>query len=1020
MNKAQSTCNCISVGCGGGLSPILACDNFPDSYGPYYIKTYLYFVEPSNAPNAFEDPFDERAALIWENLRSAYSDHRIFFIPGFGGCNPATTYEVIPSDLLPPSGVLTLRDNGFKHSDGIDMYIFRDDIDNGDAYAYCIPSTFFYVMGKDADIEFDDIYSKTQVVSHEMGHSLGLLHTFEVGPGNSCLDTDGSDCQHKGDLVCDTPPDNGQYNEDGDCIPSSLPPQDYSNIMSTFKQETCKDHFTKGQGARMRRYLKQPVGIIEDVRLQDIVITGSVTWNTPMNPNANIIINPGAHLTINAQVMMKENAHIYVRPGDGTGAISGGQLTVYRTITAACDKMWGGIVVEGWANHPQTTLYQGKVFVSVGGVIEHARCGIRAQGLDEETGEPSSYATGGIVSCLWARFNDNTVDVQFGNYQKNVPNASYFSNTQFNTTDEYRGEEVPMHLKLEDVYGIRFNACTFKDERTGQFSDPKTRATGIESDNGGFKVYGSSNFTGLYKGINFFDTNPLVGKSVVGSEFDACFTGIYGTDNDNYVFSDNTYSLSRPGNYTGPDGEEFRGIFLEGNANAFTLSGNIFSYTGGNTSDFFIGTDVLSVGSMNKTIISNDYGRLYIGNRARGLNADTSSGGLIFSGLMYECNNFELNIAHDNIVQDGSIRLEQGQKDGDGFPISSGNEYDEYQSLVAQQFTNLGTGIFYHHITNTPQELFDNFFTSTTITRVPSDPNTACDEEECPPPCDTETELASIKTQFFQQKQAWVTKTTAFPSITDVNQRQAEANAINRLRLSLDRAGSRIILHYALDTAGLKTDSILTWLGRLDSYDADLQLARYYFFSGNYTAADNLLQAIPSTYNLDGDLLAEFEDIEAVLQALRPRLQTGVLLEALPTTLVDSIETIWGADCSAAGALARNILYRNGLRMEAECEETAPRTSKKIKEIPNTAITQPLKLFPNPANDELVIELPKSVACSGIEFIGLADGCSYLHLVPADGTVLKINIASLQSGVYAVVARMADGLILRSKLLIAN
>lgn len=87
----------------------------------------------------------------------------------------------------------------------------------------------------------------------------------------------------------------------GTCTPSPMPSplMDFTNIMSGFKPQTCLDHFTNGQGRRMRMYLKQEIGDLEQVRIQDIVITGQVTWNTPMNPGANVIIEPGARLTIN-------------------------------------------------------------------------------------------------------------------------------------------------------------------------------------------------------------------------------------------------------------------------------------------------------------------------------------------------------------------------------------------------------------------------------------------------------------------------------------------------------------------------------------------------------------------------------------------------------------------------------------------------------------------------------------------------------------------------------------------------
>jgi hypothetical protein len=1020
--KAQNYCcteKCDYTSLGDN---IWVCDTFPDTYGPLYAKVYLYFVVPPNEPNAFEDPLEMRATNIWADWKEAYSPHRIFFVSGFGGCDDSSKFDTIVSNLLPTmDNVETLRSLNYKHEDGVDVYIFRDDVPR-EGGSFCTPNTYYFLGGTELVAgTVTVILSKTQLVSHELGHCLGLLHTneFNPGSGSECLDENGSDCQHKGDLVCDTPPDDGtSYVIDGTCDNSLLA----RNIMSPFKPQTCLEEFTQGQGRRMRRYLKQPVGVAGDVRVQDIVITGQVTWTTPMNPGANIIIEPGGFLIVDATVAMQESAHIYVKAGNGSQ--NGGQLWVKKTVTAACDKMWGGVVVEGWDDQDQTNQYQGKVFLSGAGRIEHARCGVLANGLNDSTGEPWPYATGGIVSAIYpATFRNNIVDVEFGAYKKDT-SASYFNGVQFITDDDYRGNVAPVHLKINGIYGLRIIGGQFRDNRTASFSDPTTRAVGLDAFDAGFRVDGSAIFTGLYEGIRISTISPLRGTSVTGATFDACFTGIYGLDNNNFVCSGNTFSLHRPGNFISQTGWNFKGVYMEGGKTAFLMSDNDFTAaTPTAFGDTTWGTDVLSIGTMNHSIFRNDYTYLYFGNRANGQNGGTSSGGLIFSGLMYECNNFEQDGLHDNWVPGGFIRKEQGQRNMlTNERIATGNRYNEiFGEPIAQQFTNEGTPIEYHHIINTSQELRNGYFTASTISTFSSIQNDACDDIECPPPCDTEVELASTKTQFFQEKQTWATKTAAFPAITDQAQRQSEAGDINRLRLSLDRAGSRILLHYALDPTGLKKDSILVWLDRLDTYDADLQLARHHFFTGDYTTADNLLQVIPTQYNLSGDLLAEFNDIKAVLQAIRPTLQAGTALDALPQTLVSTLESSWGAECSAAGALARNILYQNGLRKEANCDGSEQKASETIQNKAISSSNQSLKIYPNPASSSLTVERTKTTSDAVIRVASISSGhLSLDYLFKSGDSSITLDISGLVNGVYIISIIESEVIVGQSKIVIVR
>lgn len=101
------------------------------------------------------------------------------------------------------------------------------------------------------------------VLSHEIGHYLGLYHTFQAGCRNF-------DCLLEGDRVCDTPPDLGKFegcqssntcNTDTDDPSPNNPftqdePDPNNNYMD-YNDEACYHAFTDGQTARMREMLRR-------------------------------------------------------------------------------------------------------------------------------------------------------------------------------------------------------------------------------------------------------------------------------------------------------------------------------------------------------------------------------------------------------------------------------------------------------------------------------------------------------------------------------------------------------------------------------------------------------------------------------------------------------------------------------------------------------------------------------------------------------------------------------------------
>ncbi len=97
------------------------------------------------------------------------------------------------------------------------------------------------------------------VVNHEMGHYLGLYHTFQGGCENN-------DCLAQGDRICDTPPDQGQHTAcpfnscqtDADAPapnPFTTDVNDLTENFMDYSPLSCVYSFTSGQRTRMHQFL---------------------------------------------------------------------------------------------------------------------------------------------------------------------------------------------------------------------------------------------------------------------------------------------------------------------------------------------------------------------------------------------------------------------------------------------------------------------------------------------------------------------------------------------------------------------------------------------------------------------------------------------------------------------------------------------------------------------------------------------------------------------------------------------
>jgi hypothetical protein len=223
------------------------------------LRIFIHVINRTNGTGGLSQPEVDNAIAI---MRSDFAPREIYFYElGRGAINNDYYFNFTPErfDQL-------IQVN--SHTNAIDVYLLPMSVNYG-GRAADIPSTAFVVDGS---------LSQTSVISHEMGHCLGLWHTHSgrgCGDFRNCAEAiNGSNCATCGDLVCDTPADPCLAGIVNALCQYTGPPEfspDVSNIMS-YTRPGCMTHFTTGQFNRSLTMIENsPI-------LQAVVIPDEVVW----------------------------------------------------------------------------------------------------------------------------------------------------------------------------------------------------------------------------------------------------------------------------------------------------------------------------------------------------------------------------------------------------------------------------------------------------------------------------------------------------------------------------------------------------------------------------------------------------------------------------------------------------------------------------------------------------------------------------------------------------------------------
>ncbi len=869
----------------------------------------------------------------------------------------------------------------------------------GWAFSDCI---FMHNIPKDRV----SLWANTQMLGHELGHSLGLPHTWN-------------------DSFDDT------FYPDDNLTGAQCNNYDVSNNIMGYN--ACRNYLSPKQLGRMHYgILSNPsrmkiLTCFPDNSDTSLHITKDTVFDHSAYFNKSLIIDSGKTLTVACNLYFTKESRLIVCPG-GKLVVDGG------TLTSACPgEMWQGIEVVGDRTKRQLAQYQGIVELRNGATIENAHCGIRT-GLQ---GDASYATTGGIIRAEDAYFINNRRSVEFLSYTNHALNGSvtnnqsYFTGCSFTVNDDNlfsqgNGQFID-HVTLWEVKGIAFNGCTFENATTAQGD----RRHAIYAEDAGFTVdkrctdpvynpstctcnaFVRSTFSGFAIAIEANTSGNQFPVKIDHSRFSENGTGVRINGNHFATVTRCDFDLT-----TNP--QEWRylyGLYLSG-CSGFKVEANQFDGTVQYVDGITTGVYVNGSGSSVNSLYKNEFDNLSYGIHAYGNN----------SGLQIRCNEFDGSGADIFVPSGSSIASSQGS-----LQTSAGNKF--MQAYGYNIFNGGAQTITYYYKNSTTNSYAEPVLNSSGVSVTPSNTANNCASTLCgiTPLDPTPFQLAGFQSDMNAY-------TTAMAGNNDADGRDiaggtgVETQNFASLQQggtgNLSETAQSLSESYYTAVRALMSDSLLD-LGTLEQWHTAAQP-----IADPYSLTETrFCEGYAETFAADVDdaemaNYAEFHAMKLALRVQNDNLDNQdnsgtpfVNWYALTPAQIAQLQTIAERNTGRASVMAKGALcffhgicYEDDLLVDDNGDNNAGTRAKRVTT--DIADDAALTVYPNPTDDLLFVEL-RGVEIARVALYDLQGrmvtgtgahaGAPQPAGAPQQGTTATMNMRNVPAGVYLLRVTDADG-----------